>query len=151
MGLHIECSPILFLNNNIINIKNLRMKNILFRALMLLAVLASSVTTWAQGSGTKADPYVMEAGTDYNFKMAEWYGKFIIPEDVTIDNFVIEISCSVARLDAFTDADYTQQLKMDFEGNYSPYTFKLPIAKGTAKGTAIYFMKKRKSANSTGR
>ena len=141
MGLHIECSPILFLNNNIINIKNLRMKNILFRALMLLAVLASSVTTWAQGSGTKADPYVMEAGTEYNFKMAEWYGKFIIPEDVTTDDFVIEISCSVTRLDAFTDADYTQQLKMDFEGNYSPYTFKLPIAKGTAKGTAIYFMK----------
>ena len=65
------------------------MKNILFRALMLLAVLASSVTTWAQGSGTKADPCVMEAGTEYNFKMAEWYGKFIIPEDVTIDNFVI--------------------------------------------------------------
>ena len=141
MGLHIECSPILFLNNNIINIKNLRMKNILFRTLMLLAVLASSVTTWAQGSGTKADPYVMEAGTEYNFKMAEWYGKFIIPEDVTTDDFVIEISCSVTRLDAFTDADYTQQLKMDFEGNYSPYTFKLPIAKGTAKGTAIYFMK----------
>ena len=117
------------------------MKNIFFRTLMLLAVFASSVTTWAQGSGTKADPYVMEAGTDYNFKMAEWYGKFIIPEDVTIDNFVIEISCSVTRLDAFTDADYTQQLKMDYEGNFSPYTFKLPIAKGTAKGTAIYFMK----------
>ena len=117
------------------------MKNILFRTLMLLAVLASSVTTWAQGSGTKDDPCVMEAGTDYNFKMAEWYGKFIIPEDVTTDDFVIEISCSVTRLDAFTDADYTQQLKMDFEGNYSPYIFKLPIAKGTAKGTAIYFKK----------
>lgn len=117
------------------------MKNILFRTLTLLAVLASSITTWAQGSGTQADPYVMEAGTDYKFGMAEWYGKFIIPEDVTTDDFVIEISCSVTRLDAFTDADYTQQLEMDFEGNFSPYTFKLPIAKGTTKGTAIYFKK----------
>ncbi|MGM9733335.1 MAG: hypothetical protein ACI3YT_04345 [Prevotella sp.] len=117
------------------------MKNILFRTLMLLAVLASSVTTWAQGSGSKDDPCVMEAGTDYNFKMAEWYGKFIIPEDVTADNFVIEISCSVLSLDAYSDADYTQQLTMDHEGNYAPYTFKLPIAKGTAKGTVIYFKK----------
>ena len=117
------------------------MKNILFRTLMLLAVLASSVNTWAQGSGTQADPYVMEAGTDYKFGMAEWYGKFIIPEDVTTDDFVIEISCSVTRLDAFTDADFTKQLEMSFEGSFSPYTFKLPIAKGTAKGTAIYFKK----------
>ena len=108
---------------------------------MLLAVLASSVNTWAQGSGTQADPYVVEAGTDYKFGMAEWYGKFIIPEDVTTDDFVIEISCSVTRLDAFTDADFTKQLEMSFEGSFSPYTFKLPIAKGTAKGTAIYFKK----------
>ena len=141
MGLHIKCSPILFLNYNNINIKNLRMKNILFRTLMLLAVFASSVTTWAQGSGTKDDPCVMEAGTDYKFGKGEWYGKFIIPEDVTTDNFVIEISCSVTRLDAFSDADFTKQLTMKYEGNFSPYTFELPIAKGTAKGTAIYFMK----------
>lgn len=141
MGLHIECSPILFLNNNIINIKNLRMKNILFRALMLLAVFASSVTTWAQGSGTKDDPCVMEAGTDYKFDTDEWYGKFIIPEDVTTDNFVIEIICSTAALDAYADADYTQKLTMTIEGNFSPYSFKLPIAKGTAKGTTFYFEK----------
>lgn len=115
------------------------MKNILFRSFMLLAVFATSITAWAEGAGTKEDPCVMEAGKDYEYGKAVWYGKFEIPEDVTTDGQVIEIVCTGTRVDAYTDADYTQKVDMRREGGYSPYKFKLDIPNGTAKGTAYYF------------
>ena len=117
------------------------MKNLLVRSFMLLAVLATSITAWAEGAGTKDDPCVMEAGKDYNFSEKEWYGKFEIPEDVTTDGQVIEIVCSVTSLDAYTDPDFTQKVEMTHEGQYSPYTFLLPIPNGTPKGTVYYFFK----------
>lgn len=118
------------------------MKNIFkVRALMLIALLLAGVQAWAAGSGTKEDPAVLENGGEYTIGYAAWYGKFVVPEDVTTSNVVIEIVTPSARLDAFSDEALTEKVEMKSEGNFSPYTFTVAVPKGTAKGTTYYFYK----------
>lgn len=116
------------------------MKNILkSRALMLIAMLSLCLSSWAEGTGTKEDPYVLENGKSYELtSFVECYAKFVVPETVTADNVSLVIDDLLeTAVFCYSDAEMTQEVESQMLGS-SPFTFKLPIAKGTEAGTTYY-------------
>ena len=103
----------------------------------LLFTLGWTTSAFAQGTGTKDDPYIMEDGGEYAFKVfKDFYGEFIVPEDVTNDGVVLEI-VAPNWVDIFADKE-REQLVSVTTGNFAPYTSTVDIAKGTPKGTVFY-------------
>lgn len=107
-----------------------------FCVLSLFAMLACGVAS-AQGSGTKDDPYILQDGGEYPFAVFDnFYGHFIVPEDVTTEGVVLEILAD-NWTDIFADADLTQCVS-ETTGNFAPYTSTVKIPVGTKKGTIYY-------------
>ncbi|MGM9846530.1 MAG: hypothetical protein ACI31F_01120 [Muribaculaceae bacterium] len=117
-------------------------KSVYSRVAIVVAVLAiSAYTAFATGSGISADdPMIIESAGEYQLtEFKPFYGQFVVPEDVTTDNVVLEI-VAYDRIQAYSDAEMTNEIGT-IEGNGSPYTTTVKIAKGTAKGTIIYLIK----------
>lgn len=105
--------------------------------LLLLAVFNCSMPLFAQGTGTKDDPYIMVDGGEYAFKVyKDLYGQFVVPADVTTDGVVLEIVAD-NWTDIYADKDFTE-LVSTTTGNFAPYTSTVQIAKGTKQGTIFY-------------
>lgn len=105
--------------------------------LTLLFSLGWSTGTFAQGSGTKDDPYILVDGGEYTYKVfQDFYGIFVVPEDVTKDGVVLEIVAD-QWTSIFADKDMTELVSVT-TGNFAPYTSTVDIKKGTAKGTTYY-------------
>lgn len=118
------------------------MKNIMkFRSLVLLCLLTLGLHSWAAEGDSKNNPCVMENSGEYSLQMADWYGTFTVPKDVTTDDIVLEMVCTSMRLFAYTDAEMKNEVEMTVEGNFSPYSYSMPIPNGTKKGTVYYFHK----------
>lgn len=109
-----------------------------FYILALLTCLFGHFTTaLAQGDGTAENPFIMENGGKYPFKMYnDFYGKFIVPEDVTEEGIILSLKANNS-MEIFTDANMTK-LVSTVEGNFSPYTTLTSVRKGTKKGTVYY-------------
>ena len=109
-----------------------------FYILALLTCLFGHFTTaLAQGDGTAENPFIMENGGKYPFKMYnDFYGKFIVPEDVTEEGITLSLKANNS-MEIFTDANMTK-LVSTVEGNFSPYTTLTSVSKGTKKGTVYY-------------
>lgn len=106
-------------------------------AVMMIALFASTSVAVAQGSGTEADPYIMEDGGKYAFSVyRNFYGQFIVPEDVTTEGVVLELLAD-NWTDVYSDAAMTN-LVSETSGNFAPYTSTVKIPVGTAKGTVYY-------------
>lgn len=109
----------------------------LLSLLTLLLTLGWTTSAFAQGSGTKNDPYIMQDGGEYAFKVySDFYGEFIVPEDVTNDGVVLELVAD-NWTDIYADKEH-QLLVSTTTGNFAPYTSTVEIAKGTPKGTVFY-------------
>jgi hypothetical protein len=105
--------------------------------LMLVFAFGCSINTFAQGTGTKEDPYILENGGEYPVKVfQDFYGIFIVPEDVTTDDTVLEI-VSYNWLQVYSD-EALENLVSQTTGSYAPYTTKVNIPNGTKKGTTYY-------------
>lgn len=105
--------------------------------LLLMLAIANCSLSFAQGSGTVNDPYIMENGGEYAFKVYNnFYGQFIIPEDVTTDGVVLEIVAD-NWTDIYADKELTELVSVT-TGNFAPYTSTVNIAKGTKQGTIFY-------------
>lgn len=116
------------------------MKNIFkSRTLMLIATLLVGMTSWAEGTGTKEDPYVLENGKSLQLtSMKECYAKFVVPETVTTDNVSLVIDDLLeTAVFCYSDAEMQNEVESQTLGS-SPFTFKVPIAKGTEAGTTYY-------------
>lgn len=109
-----------------------------FYILALLTCLFGHFTTaLAQGDGTAENPFIMENGGKYPFKMYnDFYGKFIVPEDVTEEGITLSLKANNS-MEIFADANMTK-LVSTVEGNFSPYTTLTSVRKGTKKGTVYY-------------
>ena len=109
-----------------------------FYILALLTCLFGHFNTaLAQGDGTAENPFIMENGGKYPFKMYnDFYGKFIVPEDVTEEGITLSLKANNS-MEIFTDANMTK-LVSTVEGNFSPYTTLTSVRKGTKKGTVYY-------------
>lgn len=111
-----------------------------FKLVSLLTMLFSFCWTTevcAQGSGTKDDPYVMVDGGEYTYTVfKDFYGIFVVPEDVTTDGVVLEIVAD-QWTSVFADKEMTQLVSVT-TGNFAPYTSTVDITKGTKKGTTYY-------------
>ena len=109
-----------------------------FYILALLTCLFGHFTTaLAQGDGTAENPFIMENGGKYPFKMYnDFYGIFIVPEDVTEEGIILSLKANNS-MEIFTDANMTK-LVSTVEGNFSPYTTLTSVRKGTKKGTVYY-------------
>ncbi len=114
------------------------MKLRIFYILALFTCLFGHFTSvLAQGDGTAENPYIMENGGKYPIKMYDdFYGKFIVPEDVTEEGITLSLKSNNV-FDIYTDADMTK-LVSTVEGNFSPYTTSTIVKKGTKKGTTYY-------------
>lgn len=108
---------------------------------MLLMLMSLGLYAWAAEGDSKDNPCVMENGGEYSMQMADWYGTFTVPEDVTTDDVVLEMVCTSMRLFAYTDAEMKNEVEMTVEGNFSPYSYSMSIPNGTKKGTVYYFHK----------
>ena len=110
-----------------------------FRKVLSVIVLtvAATFSAFGQGSGTMNDPYIMVDGGEYAFKLYnDFYGQFIVPEDVDKDGIVLELVAD-NWVDVFSDAEHNLLISKT-SGNFAPYTTTVDIAKGTAKGTVLY-------------
>lgn len=59
---------------------------------LLLGILGHINTALAQGDGTAENPFIMENGGKYPIKMYDdFYGKFIVPEDVTEEGITLSL------------------------------------------------------------
>ena len=107
-------------------------------AMLTLVALFTCVTTAVgQGTGTKDDPYIMKGGEEYAFNVyRDFYGQFIVPEDVKTDGVVLELVAD-NWVDVFADGELTT-LVSQTTGNFAPYTTTVNISKGTPKGTIFY-------------
>ena len=104
---------------------------------LLLGILGHVNTALAQGDGTAENPFIMENGGKYPIKMYDdFYGKFIVPEDVTEEGITLSLKSNNV-FDIYTDANMTK-LVSTVEGNFSPYTTLTTVRKGTKKGTVYY-------------
>ena len=114
------------------------MKLRIFYILALFTCLFGHFTSaLAQGDGTAENPFIMENGGKYPIKMYDdFYGKFIVPEDVTEEGITLSLKSNNV-FDIYTDADMTK-LVSTVEGNFSPYTTSTIVKKGTKKGTTYY-------------
>ncbi len=105
--------------------------------LLVVALLATTTSAVAQGSGTKADPYIMQDGGEYPFAVyKDFFGQFIVPEDVTKEGVVLELLAD-NWTDVYTDAELNNCVSV-VSGNFAPYTTTVKIPVGTAKGTIYY-------------
>ena len=105
--------------------------------LLVFATVFWGANAAAQGTGTKEDPYIMVDGGEYAFKVyKDFYGQFIVPEDVTTDGVVLELVAD-NWTDIYADKDLTQLISTT-TGNFAPYTSTVDVAKGTPKGTIYY-------------
>lgn len=105
--------------------------------LLILLAIANCSLSFAQGSGTENDPYIMEDGGEYAFKMYnDFYGQFIVPEDVSTDGVVLEVIAD-NWTDIYADKEMTELVSVT-TGNFAPYTSTVSIKKGTKKGTIFY-------------
>ncbi len=111
-----------------------------FKLVSLLTVLFSFCWTTevcAQGSGTKDDPYVMVDGGEYTYTVfQDFYGIFVVPEDVTTDGVVLELVAD-QWTSVFADKEMNELVSVT-TGNFAPYTSTVDIKKGTKKGTTYY-------------
>lgn len=109
-----------------------------FYLIALLTCLFGHFTSaLAQGDGTAENPFIMENGGKYPIKMYDdFYGKFIVPEDVTEEGITLSLKSNNV-FDIYTDANMTK-LVSTVEGNFSPYTTLTTVRKGTKKGTVYY-------------
>ena len=115
---------------NLSNLKNNFLLSILFACL-------NSITIFAQGTGTQDDPYIIQDGGQYAFKVfKDFYGIFEVPDDVTKDGVVLELVAD-NWVDIFADAELTQLVSYT-TGNFAPYTTTVEIPNGTPKGTKYY-------------
>lgn len=114
------------------------MKLRIFYILALFTCLFGHFTSaLAQGDGTAENPFIMENGGKYPIKMYnDFYGKFIVPEDVTEEGITLSLKSNNV-FDVYTDANMTK-LVSTVEGNFSPYTTLTTVRKGTKKGTVYY-------------
>ncbi|MBQ2365745.1 MAG: hypothetical protein II293_01145 [Bacteroidaceae bacterium] len=114
------------------------MKLRIFYILALFTCLFGHFTSaLAQGDGTAENPFIMENGGKYPIKMYnDFYGKFIVPEDVTEEGITLSLKSNNV-FDIYTDANMTK-LVSTVEGNFSPYTTLTTVRKGTKKGTVYY-------------
>ena len=104
---------------------------------LLTCLFGHFTTTLAQGDGTAENPFIMENGGKYPFKMYnDFYGKFIVPEDVTEEGITLSLKANNS-MEIFADANMTK-LVSTVEGNFSPYTTLTSVRKGTKKGTVYY-------------
>jgi hypothetical protein len=104
---------------------------------LLLGIFGHVNTALAQGDGTAENPFIMENGGKYPIKMYDdFYGKFIVPEDVTEEGITLSLKSNNV-FDIYTDANMTK-LVSTVEGNFSPYTTLTTVRKGTKKGTVYY-------------
>ena len=105
--------------------------------LLVFATVLWGANAAAQGTGTKDDPYIMVDRGEYAFKVyKDFYGQFIVPEDVTTDGVVLELVAD-NWTDIYADKDLTQLISTT-TGNFAPYTSTVDVAKGTPKGTIYY-------------
>ena len=114
-------------------------KSVYSRVAIVIAVLAiGAYTAFATGSGLSADdPLIIESAGEYQTSQYKpFYGQFVVPEDVTTDNVVLEIVAQ-DQIEAYSDAAMTTEIGT-ISGNYAPFTTTVKIANGTAKGTVIY-------------
>lgn len=114
------------------------MKLRIFYILVLFTCLFGHFTSaLAQGDGTAENPFIMENGGKYPIKMYDdFYGKFIVPEDVTEEGITLSLKSNNV-FDIYSDANMTK-LVSTVEGNFSPYTTLTSVRKGTKKGTVYY-------------
>ncbi len=114
------------------------MKLRIFYILALFTCLFGHFTSaLAQGDGTAENPFIMENGGKYPIKMYnDFYGKFIVPEDVTEEGITLSLKSNNV-FDIYSDANMTK-LVSTVEGNFSPYTTLTTVRKGTKKGTVYY-------------
>lgn len=114
------------------------MKLRIFYILALFTCLFGHFTSaLAQGDGTAENPFIMENGGKYPIKMYnDFYGKFIVPEDVTEEGITLSLKSNNV-FDVYSDANMTK-LVSTVEGNFSPYTTLTTVRKGTKKGTVYY-------------
>ena len=117
------------------------LKGIVSRALLLVTMVALCCYSANAAGASADDPVVLEDGGSYTIGMSAWYAVYTVPEDVTVDNMVIEIVSPVRSLDIYSDADYSASVNPTVAGNFSPYTFTYTIPNGTAQGTKFYVMK----------
>ena len=109
----------------------------LYIIVLLLGLFGHVNTALAQGNGTAENPFIMENGGKYPIKMYDdFYGKFIVPEDVTEEGITLSLKSNNV-FDIYTDANMTK-LVSTVEGNFSPYTTLTTVRKGTKKGTVYY-------------
>lgn len=109
----------------------------LYIIVLLLGIFGHVNTALAQGDGTAENPFIMENGGKYPIKMYDdFYGKFIVPEDVTEEGITLSLKSNNV-FDIYTDANMTK-LVSTVEGNFSPYTTLTTVRKGTKKGTVYY-------------
>ena len=117
------------------------LKGIVSRALLLVTMVALCCYSANAAGASADDPVVLEDGGSYTIGYSAWYAVYTVPEDVTVDNMVIEIVSPVRSLDIYSDADYSASVNPTVAGNFSPYTFTYTIPNGTAQGTKFYVMK----------
>ena len=117
------------------------LKGIVSRALLLVTMVALCCYSANAAGASADDPVVLENGGSYTIGYSAWYAVYSVPEDVTVDNMVIEIVSPVRSLDIYSDADYSASVNPTVAGNFSPYTFTYTIPNGTAQGTKFYVMK----------
>ena len=109
----------------------------LYIIVLLLGIFGHFTSALAQGNGTAENPFIMENGGKYPIKMYDdFYGKFIVPEDVTEEGITLSLKSNNV-FDIYTDANMTK-LVSTVEGNFSPYTTLTTVRKGTKKGTVYY-------------
>ena len=109
----------------------------LLSILTLLFSLGWTTNAVAQGTGTKDDPYVMVDGGEYTYTVfKDFYGIFVVPEDVTTDGVVLELVAD-QWTSVFADKEMNELVSVT-TGNFAPYTSTVDIKKGTKKGTTYY-------------
>ena len=107
--------------------------------LTLLFSLGWPTGTFAQGSGTKDDPYILVDGGEYTYKVfQDFYGIFVVPEDVTTDGVVLEIVAD-QWTSIFADKDMTELVSVT-TGNFAPYTSTVDIKRERQKVLPIMYL-----------
>ncbi|MGN0069341.1 MAG: hypothetical protein ACI350_06385 [Prevotella sp.] len=119
-------------------------QSLLTRTLILLAAILAfgwnSAAADIVGSGTEADPYMLEVGGSYPIGYGSWYAEFTVPEDVTTDGTVLEVKSGDREIECYSDAAHTVGIAGP-KGNSSPYSITVSIPNGTKQGTKFYFYK----------
>lgn len=102
----------------------------MFRSLLMAVLLSVSgvLSAFAEGSGTKDDPYVLEDGATYTLEeFKSFYGVFTAPDDG-----ILTVACRDAPT-VYTDATFATpaETQFTFGGNYDNNTCTLKCTGGT--------------------